>query len=61
MKNGASLKLVETVFGLQSFQLAAWIINKARECLNNVFVQKTLGLTNMSRAQLISGNTTIIS
>jgi hypothetical protein len=42
MKNGASLKLVETVFGLQSFQLAARMINKARECLNNDLVQISL-------------------
>jgi hypothetical protein len=61
LKNGLSLTLMATIFGIQSFQTVARITNETRDCINRDFVPKNLGLINLNREHLISNHTTLIS
>jgi len=61
MKNNIPLKLISTIFGILSFQMAGRIVNETRDCLNKDLVMKRLDLNNMNREDLINDHTTYIS
>lgn len=61
MKNAAPLKLISTLFGIESFQRVARMVNETRKCLTNDIASKFIGLNNAKREEMIRSHTTIIS
>jgi len=59
LKNGISLKLIATIFGIESFNTVGRMINIARDCLNRDLVSKHIGLKNLTRNDIINRNTVI--